>query len=72
MHHERPVRGDFAALACAPEEAAWARFMHTLERRGRARCTLEVQLLEAQERKAHFEGEFVALAAQRASSAPAS
>lgn len=63
MHHERPVRSDFIALASSPEEFSWARFLKTLARRGRARCTLSVQLLDGQARMASFEGEFVALAA---------
>jgi thioesterase domain-containing protein len=77
MHHERPVRGDFEALACAPDVDAWSRFMRTFARRGRARCTLSAQLLEdhehqGQEVKASFEGEFVALSAAPRSAPPAS
>lgn len=65
MHHERPIKTDFQALARWSGEAgerAWARFAHTLQRRGRARLTLAAQLLAAGERRAAFEGGFVALA----------
>ena len=62
MHHERPVTGDFEALATSPDAAAWERFARTLQRRGRSRLTLAAQLLAGPQRMASFEGSFVALA----------
>src|ERR1700761_3699561 len=40
MKYERPIPGDFQAVCRFADETAWRRFGTTLERRGRARITL--------------------------------
>lgn len=39
-----PVDSDFSALALAPDEADWKRFLRTLKRRGRARIPVVSQV----------------------------
>jgi thioesterase domain-containing protein len=47
MHYERPIAGEFAAVAYPPDTEAWGFFVRTLLRKGRARlgvvCELEYQ-----------------------------
>ena len=57
----RPARGDFTARCLPPDEAAWSRFLTTLDRRGRARITLVVEITSDGETVARFEGRYVAL-----------
>jgi len=61
MEYEKPIPGDFEAVCDFGDDAAWARFLETLERRGRARLTLAAHLVHAKARVASFEGDFVAL-----------
>ncbi len=61
MEYERPVPGDFEAICEFADERAWERFRTTLARRGRARLTLASHLVHDGQRKATFEGDFIAL-----------
>jgi thioesterase domain-containing protein len=61
MEYERPIPGDFEAVCGFADETAWQRFRLTLERRGRARMTLNAHLLHASHEMASFVGDFVAL-----------
>ena len=62
MEYERPIPGDFEAVCQFGDAAAWQKFLTTLERRGRARLTLNAQLLHASSDMGQFVGDFVALA----------
>jgi len=61
MSYEEPIHGDFTAVATLIDDAAWLRFLKTLERRGRARVTMHAHLLFEGREAASFEGDFVAL-----------
>ena len=61
MEYERPITGDFEATCGFTDEAAWQKFRSMLQRRGRARITLEAQLLYASNEMGSFVGDFVAL-----------
>ena len=61
MEYERPIAGDFEALCQFADDSAWQKFRLTLERRGRARMTLNAQLLYASHEMGSFVGDFVAL-----------
>jgi len=61
MEYERPIPGDFEAVCQFDDAAAWRKFRTTLERRGRARLTLNAQLLHASNDMGSFVGDFVAL-----------
>jgi thioesterase domain-containing protein len=61
MEYERPISGDFEAVCGLADEAIWQRFRSTLERRGRARMTLNAYLLHASHEMGSFVGDFVAL-----------
>jgi len=62
MEYERPIAGDFDAECRFADEIAWQRFCSMLERRGRARMTLNARLLHAAHEMGAFVGDFVALA----------
>jgi thioesterase domain-containing protein len=62
MQYERPIAGDFDAECRFTDDTAWARFLSTLQRRGRARMTLSAQLLHSAHEMGSFVGDFVALA----------
>lgn len=62
MTYERPIAGPFTAQAGFAGAEAWANFVATLERSGRARITVAAKLLFAGHVAAHLEGEFVATA----------
>jgi thioesterase domain-containing protein len=62
MEYERPIAGDFEAECRFADEIAWQRFCSMLERRGRARMTLNARLLYAAHEMGAFVGDFVALA----------
>jgi thioesterase domain-containing protein len=57
-----PVCDAFCARCDAPDEAAWARFLKTLARHGKARMLLNVSVACGGSLCATLEGEFVALA----------
>jgi thioesterase domain-containing protein len=61
MEFERPIAGDFEAVCSFADAAIWQRFCRTLQRHGRARVTLQANLLHAAQKMASFEGDFVAL-----------
>ena len=60
MEYDRPIRGDFDAVSRFTDESAWNRFRATLERRGRARITVNAYLLHAELEMGSFVGDFVA------------
>ncbi|RFC47987.1 MAG: Acyl-coenzyme A thioesterase PaaI, contains HGG motif [Verrucomicrobia bacterium] len=61
MRYRHPVRGDLQARCAPPSRPEWdafhARFAHT----GKARLTLRVEIVEADQVCVEFEGTFVAL-----------
>jgi thioesterase domain-containing protein len=61
MEYERPIVGDFEAACGFEDDAAWQRFLTLLHRRGRARMTLNAQLLYDSNEMGSFVGDFVAL-----------
>jgi thioesterase domain-containing protein len=61
MEYARPIVGDFEAECRFEETAAWPRFMTMLNRRGRARMTLNARLLHDSNEMGAFVGDFVAL-----------
>ena len=42
--YDRPIQGDLQARAHRPDPASWARFLHTLERRGLARIAVSLEV----------------------------
>lgn len=58
-----PVSGDFDAVCLPPAPGDWGKFLHTLQRKKRARISLTATLTERSETKAGatFTGDFVAL-----------
>jgi thioesterase domain-containing protein len=61
MEYQRPIVGDFEAACGFEDAAAWQRFLTMLNRRGRARMTLNAQLLHDSNEMGSFVGDFVAL-----------
>jgi thioesterase domain-containing protein len=61
MKYERPIPGDFEAVCWFADDPAWQRFRLTLQRRGRARMTLNAHLLHASHEMGSFVGDFVAM-----------
>ncbi len=60
MEYERPIAGDFGAECAFTDVVVWQRFRAMIERRGRARMTLNAQLLHASDEMGSFVGDFVA------------
>jgi len=60
MEYDRPIHGDFEAVSRFTDGPAWHRFRSTLERRGRARITVNAYLLHADIEMGSFVGDFVA------------
>ena len=58
-----PAEGDFVAACAAPDTDAWTRFERALERRGRARVTLDVEMHVGRVLVARCRGRYVALRA---------
>ncbi|HEY7377226.1 MAG TPA: YiiD C-terminal domain-containing protein, partial [Steroidobacteraceae bacterium] len=56
-----PVRGDFTARATLPEASEFARFLRTLERRGKARIRVAVTISQGGTDVVRFEGTFAAV-----------
>lgn len=56
-----PIKGEFRAVAQAPDAEAWSSFEHTLARKGRARIKIAVDVEFAGSTAAHLEGMFVAV-----------
>ena len=61
ISYDRPVAGDFTAVCDAPEEAATARFLAALGRRGRARLKLLVEVHDQTGIAVKFTGRYVAV-----------
>ena len=61
IEYDRPIPGDFEAVCRFADDSVWQRFRLTLERRGRARMTLNAHLLHAAREMGSFVGDFVAL-----------
>jgi thioesterase domain-containing protein len=64
MSYEQPITGDFAAVCEAPEGSAWARFVSTLRRYGRARIGLVATLIQGDRRVGRLEGDFAAVSSR--------
>ena len=60
MEYDRPIPGDFEAVCRFADETAWSRFRAMLERRGRARITVNAYLLHSAIEMGSFVGDFVA------------
>ena len=56
----RPVHEMIRAICRCPEPAEWAAFQRRFAERGKARITLRVNVVEANQTAAEFEGIFVA------------
>jgi thioesterase domain-containing protein len=65
MEYDQPISGDFEAVCHFADDSAWQKFLRTLERRGRARLTLNARLLDASLERGSFTGDFVAIANER-------
>lgn len=61
MEYDRPIPGDFDAVCRFTDERAWERFRSTLQRRARARITLNAYLLYGDLEMGSFVGDFVAM-----------
>jgi thioesterase domain-containing protein len=56
----RPVREMICAICLRPEPGEWAAFLSRFAEKGKARITLRVNVVEADQTAAEFEGIFVA------------
>ena len=65
MEYLAPAEGGFEALCRAPSPERWAQFARTLERRGRARLKLDVEVRVNDQLVASFRGEYVAVRGPR-------
>jgi thioesterase domain-containing protein len=65
IEYTAPMPGDFSARSFVGDPAAWARFVLTLERRGRARVTVSCVLQSEGAECGRFEGVFVAIDTER-------
>lgn len=61
MEYVAPADGRFDALCPAPSSERWTQFARTLERRGRARLKLDVEVRVSDQLVARFRGEYVAV-----------
>lgn len=61
MEFLKPIRGDFTAVAAMSAGPEWDDFLRMLDRKGRARITIEATLDFADARAGLFRGDFVAL-----------
>lgn len=59
MEYLRPIAGEFEAYCPAPAARSWERLVEGVERRGRGRITLEVELLAEGEIVGTFSGAYV-------------
>ena len=62
MKFRKPATGDFDAICQLPDPATVSNFVTTFERRGRARITLQAQIICDDRVVAEFEGTFAAIA----------
>ncbi len=61
MNFERPIVAEFMAESAISDETMWAKFINTLQRKGRARISVAAVLSCKEEQVGAFEGDFVAL-----------
>ena len=61
VSYDHPIDGDFEATARLPESVVWRRFVTTLERKGRARVELAVDMTLKGTRVGRFQGTYVVL-----------
>ncbi|MEX2581940.1 MAG: YiiD C-terminal domain-containing protein [Gemmatimonadota bacterium] len=61
IEYTHPIDGDFVAVAIEPEEDAWDRFSRTLDRRGRGRIDLVVEMRRNGEKLGECVGTYVIL-----------
>lgn len=61
IDYEEPIDGDFDAIALAPGAEEWSRFMRMLERRGRGRIDIRIELRLRGERVGQCTGTYVVL-----------
>jgi thioesterase domain-containing protein len=61
MEYLAPITGDFEAHCAAAPPEVWTRFLHTLQRRGRARLALGAELRCGGVRAGAFRGDYVAM-----------
>lgn len=61
LDYTAPIESAFTAVCDAPDPAAWARFVRTLERRGRARIGVDARVEVGGHAAASFEGAYVAM-----------
>ena len=60
IQYLQPITWDFTASCCLPEEPQVARFLATLQRRGRARLELHAEIWKADSLAVTFTGRYVA------------
>lgn len=63
MAYSRPINGPFTATSAITSDGDWSRFLRMLQRKGKARITIEAVLHCAGQIVGQLEGEFVALGA---------
>jgi thioesterase domain-containing protein len=65
MEYLRPIDGEFEAFCPAPPTRSWQRLVDGVERRGRGRITLEVELFAEGEIAGAFSGSYVVMAPEK-------
>ena len=61
VDYDKPILGDFTARSSFGNEADWQKFARSLQRKGKARLTVQSVLEHAGKTVGRFSGEFVAL-----------
>ena len=61
MHYEKPMADTFTATTRLHDEKAWAKFIHILKKKNRAKISLMVDLHCKTEHAGKLGGEFVAI-----------
>lgn len=61
IHYQKPIVGDFIAVAEAPDALEWSRFIAILKRKKRARICVKARLFCMGEPVGELEGDFVAI-----------
>ncbi|MDF2577307.1 MAG: hypothetical protein K0S74_791 [Chlamydiales bacterium] len=59
----QPIKEDFCAECHAPKSADWAKFVHCLNRKGKARIQLAATIQQQEKLAVDYIGSFVAIAA---------
>lgn len=62
IRYDAPIHGPFRAVCSAPDPADWARMLRALDRRGRGRIVVPVEVVAGGAVVGTFEGAYVALA----------